>query len=90
VLASNYGAPRHPAWYHNLLANPTATVEIGAATWSVHAREPGSAERRELLDRSIRNTAGVSAALRRTARQLPVLILDLVKKVAAEPRGAHA
>jgi deazaflavin-dependent oxidoreductase (nitroreductase family) len=29
VLASNYGAPRHPAWYHNLLANPAATAEVG-------------------------------------------------------------
>lgn len=29
VIASAAGAPRHPAWYHNLLANPTVTVEIG-------------------------------------------------------------
>src|SRR5262245_50088079 len=31
VLASNYGAPRHPDWYHNLLVHPDVTVE-GALT----------------------------------------------------------
>src|SRR4029434_259592 len=29
VIASFAGAPKHPAWYHNLLANPEATVEVG-------------------------------------------------------------
>jgi deazaflavin-dependent oxidoreductase (nitroreductase family) len=38
VLASNFGAPTHPAWFHNLLANPKTTVEIGPDTWTVRAR----------------------------------------------------
>jgi deazaflavin-dependent oxidoreductase (nitroreductase family) len=38
VLASNRGAPRHPHWYYNLVANPTTTADIGEETWTVRAR----------------------------------------------------
>ena len=38
VLASNRGATTNPHWYHNLIANPTTTAEIGTDTWAVHAR----------------------------------------------------
>jgi hypothetical protein len=35
VLASNFGAPRHPAWYYNLLANPTTIAEkVSRIGWS--------------------------------------------------------
>jgi deazaflavin-dependent oxidoreductase (nitroreductase family) len=38
VFASNGGAPQHPDWYHNLVANPHAAVEIGMETLEVTAR----------------------------------------------------
>jgi deazaflavin-dependent oxidoreductase (nitroreductase family) len=45
VLASNYGAARHPGWYHNLIALPSAVVEIDGDWWTVTARvaPPGGA-----------------------------------------------
>src|SRR5438874_9574008 len=48
VLASNRGAPTHPHWYHNLIANPMTTAEIGTDTWAIHARV-ADAERRRIL-----------------------------------------
>src|SRR5271154_7027351 len=38
IFASKAGAPTNPAWYHNLLANPSATVEVGTSTVEVSAR----------------------------------------------------
>lgn len=76
VLASNYGAPRHPAWYHNLLANPTTTAEIRAETWRVHARVAVGDERRLLLDRITAATPSAAAAVRTTKREIPVVVLD--------------
>src|SRR6476659_9945400 len=37
VIASFAGAPKHPAWYHNLLAHPEATVEVGSERFQVKA-----------------------------------------------------
>jgi deazaflavin-dependent oxidoreductase (nitroreductase family) len=97
VLASNYGAPSHPAWYHNLLAQPDATVEIGSATVGVHARVATVGERRRLLDHMTATNPGVAAAVARTARQIPVVILDIVephdpssrRRATLQPRGTH-
>src|SRR5947199_552368 len=41
VIASFAGAPKHPAWYHNLLAHPDATAEVGSERFRVKA--PGTA-----------------------------------------------
>src|ERR1700739_1891026 len=38
LIASNWGGEKHPAWYYNLKANPTATVSIGHDTWRATAR----------------------------------------------------
>jgi deazaflavin-dependent oxidoreductase (nitroreductase family) len=78
VLASNYGALRHPAWYHNLLANPTTIAEIGAEKWRVHARVAVADERGLLLDRIMTATPSAAAAVRNTQRQIPVVVLDLL------------
>jgi deazaflavin-dependent oxidoreductase (nitroreductase family) len=78
VVASNFGAPRHPAWFYNLIANPAALAEIGSVTWAVRARVTASGERRELIDRISRSSPAVAAAVARTARPIPVVILDLL------------
>jgi deazaflavin-dependent oxidoreductase (nitroreductase family) len=49
VLASDNGAPKAPAWFHNLIANPTATVELaGPERFEVRATTAGPDEREEL------------------------------------------
>ena len=77
VLASNYGAPKHPDWYHNLIANPDAKAEIGTETFAARARVAAPDERSKLLRRIAEHTPSVSAALNRTAREIPLVILDL-------------
>ncbi len=48
VIASNVGAPLHPDWYLNLVADPRVTVEVGDQTYAAVAR-PTSGEEREHL-----------------------------------------
>ena len=50
VIASKGGAPNHPNWYHNLVANPTVTVEIGTDTWTADAELAEGDERTRLYD----------------------------------------
>ncbi len=51
VLASKAGAPTNPDWYHNLRANPVATVELGAERFQARASVVGGEERQRLYDR---------------------------------------
>jgi deazaflavin-dependent oxidoreductase (nitroreductase family) len=92
VFASNFGAPRHPAWFYNLLANPVTIAEIGTDTWRVHARVAVANERRQLLERIITATPSAAAAVRKTQRQIPIVVLDLVGKLdnRFEPTGASS
>src|ERR1700694_3088234 len=48
VIASNNGAPAHPAWYTNLLADPVATVEVGPEKFEVRASTARPEQRAEL------------------------------------------
>ena len=66
VLASNRGAPKHPDWYHNLVANTDAKAEIGIETFLARARVAPPDERSKLLPRIAEQTPSISAALNRT------------------------
>jgi deazaflavin-dependent oxidoreductase (nitroreductase family) len=48
VIASNFGGAKHPAWYHNLKANPHATVSVEGDTWDAVARVAPPGERDEI------------------------------------------
>lgn len=50
IIASKGGAPQHPNWYHNLVANPTVTVEIGTDKWEATAELTEGEDRRRLYD----------------------------------------
>lgn len=75
VVASKGGAPTNPDWYYNLLANPRATIEVGAEELDVTA-EPARGDERERLWAIIteRNPA-FGEYEQKTPRTLPVLIL---------------
>jgi deazaflavin-dependent oxidoreductase (nitroreductase family) len=53
VIASNYGGTKHPAWYHNLKANPHATVSVEGDTWDAVARIAAPRERDEIWAKGI-------------------------------------
>lgn len=50
IIASKGGAPQHPNWYHNLVANPTVTVEVGSEKWEATAELAHGEERQRLYD----------------------------------------
>jgi deazaflavin-dependent oxidoreductase (nitroreductase family) len=52
VIASNAGAPSHPHWYRNLVANPAVTVEVDGAEYAATAR-PLAADRDEVFARIV-------------------------------------
>jgi deazaflavin-dependent oxidoreductase (nitroreductase family) len=78
VMASNVGAPRHPDWYLNLVANPRVTVEVGAESYDALA-VPTEGDEREGLWATIKATypffADHEAA---TERVIPVVAINLV------------
>ncbi len=77
LLASNFGEPRHPAWYHNLRATPRALVTAGGATAPYLAREAEGAEREELWRRALAFYGGYAAYSRRAGgRRIPIMVLE--------------
>jgi deazaflavin-dependent oxidoreductase (nitroreductase family) len=67
--------PAHPAWYHNLKANPRITVEVGTQTFTVLAEELDNTARAELWPKLVAWAPDLSAFQARTARQIPVFML---------------
>ena len=50
VIGSNFGQAHHPAWVHNLRANPCAEVEVRGVSREVTAEEATGAERERYLE----------------------------------------
>lgn len=80
VFASKAGGPTNPDWYHNLLAHPRATVEVGTETIAVLARVAEPTERDTIYARQKeRNPAFAQYEERAAPRKIPVVVLDPVK-----------
>jgi deazaflavin-dependent oxidoreductase (nitroreductase family) len=75
IWAANGGSPAHPNWYHNLKAHPGITVEVGAQTFTVLARELDGAARAELWATLVAVYPQLAAAQARTVRQIPLFVL---------------
>lgn len=75
VVAANAGAPGHPGWYHNLLADPGASVEITGRRLEVRASPVDEAAAPELWPRILRRATDYERYLRATSRQLPLVRL---------------
>lgn len=75
VIASKGGAPTHPAWYHNLRAHPTVTLEIGEERFEADASVVDGAERRRLYDQQVGVMPAFAEYERRTSRVIPVILL---------------
>ncbi len=75
IIASNGGAPYHPAWYLNLRANPEARVLVKDRNLRVTAEEARGEERRRLFARLVEMYPGYEDYQRRTEREIPVVVL---------------
>ena len=76
VFASKGGAPVNPDWYHNLLAHPLVTAEIGAGTVELQARVAQDDERERIWAAQKAAYPGFADYESKTTRQIPVVILE--------------
>ena len=76
VFASKGGAPTNPDWYHNLIANPRATIEVGTQTLDVNARVAEAEERARIWEEQKRINPGFADYEIKTDRQIPVVFLE--------------
>jgi deazaflavin-dependent oxidoreductase (nitroreductase family) len=79
LIASMGGAPNNPDWYHNLLAHPGVEVEIGAERFPVRATVAKGEERERLFNAQARQTPIFAEYQKKTARQIPVFVLERVR-----------
>ena len=75
IAASNGGSQTHPAWSHNLKANPTIEVEVGTETFTALAEEVESGARAELWPKLIAASPALGEYQAKTARRIPLFTL---------------
>jgi len=78
VFASKAGADVNPAWFHNLLAHPDTTIEVGDRLIEVHAAELSGRERDEKYAEQVRRYPHFGDYQEKTARTIPVVALTPV------------
>lgn len=78
IIASKGGSPTHPDWYYNLLAHPSATVEIGEERFQVQATVADEPERTRLYAQMAERVASFAEYERKTTRKIPVFTLKRV------------
>ena len=76
VFASKGGAPAHPDWYHDLLANPDATIEIGTETRRVRARLAEGDERTRIWAAQKEAMPQFAEYEQTSGREIPVFVLE--------------
>ena len=79
AVASKGGAPEHPQWYRNLLADPRVTVQDGTESWPAVAREITGAERDAWWPRCVEAFPNYAGYQVKTERVIPVLLLERVE-----------
>jgi len=76
IIASKAGADTHPAWYHNLVANPEVTVEVGTEKFAAKAIVTDEPERTELYEKMVAVNPGFDEYRKKTSRVIPVITLE--------------
>jgi deazaflavin-dependent oxidoreductase (nitroreductase family) len=76
IFASKAGAPDNPDWYHNLVANPTVTVEHGAESFTATARVADGDERDALWTAQKEAWPQFQGYEDATTRTIPVVVLE--------------
>jgi deazaflavin-dependent oxidoreductase (nitroreductase family) len=77
LIASNGGAPKHPAWYHNVRAHPEVSLSNGGASRRYVAREAEGAERERLFGLAAQMYPGYTKYQQRAGgRRIPVMVFS--------------
>jgi deazaflavin-dependent oxidoreductase (nitroreductase family) len=78
VIASYAGAPKHPGWYRNLVAEPRVQVQVRASRFEAIARTAQGAERERLWRVMTSVWPNYDEYVKRTSREIPVVVLKAV------------
>ena len=76
IIASKGGAPTHPDWYHNVVAHPDVTIEVGSEKFTARARVAEGEERDRLYAAQAAVMPGFAEYQKKTSRQIPVVVLE--------------
>ena len=80
VFAGNRGAPTNPGWYHNLVAHPDVTVELGTETFEARAVVVVESAERDRLGRlQIQKIPALAELQAKITREVPVVLLERKK-----------
>lgn len=75
IFASKAGSPENPSWYHNLVATPTAEIEVGTEKFAVEATATSGEERDRLFAEQASRQPQFDEYAERTSRLIPVIAL---------------
>ena len=78
VVASKGGAPEHPGWYRNLLANPEVEIQVGTRKLTARARTATGEERTRLWEQGLKVWPPYADYQKKTEREIPVVVLEPV------------
>ncbi|TCO54863.1 nitroreductase family deazaflavin-dependent oxidoreductase [Actinocrispum wychmicini] len=76
VVASLGGAPKHPVWYHNVVANPLVELQDGPVRKDYTAREVTGDEKAVWWERAVEVWPAYAEYQTKTDRQIPVFVLE--------------
>ena len=76
LVASKGGYPKNPGWFHNLMANPDTTVQVGSKREFVHAHAASAEERERLWPLMVKVYSGYEGYQQRTDREIPLVVLE--------------
>ncbi len=76
VVASMGGAPRHPVWYHNVVADPRVELQDGPVRQDMTAREVTGEEKALWWGRAVEAYPDYTDYQKKTDRQIPVFVLE--------------
>jgi deazaflavin-dependent oxidoreductase (nitroreductase family) len=76
IVASKGGAPTHPSWYHNLVANPVVTVETGKEKFQARAKVVDGDDYERLYKQHADINPGFWDYRKKTDRKIPVILLE--------------
>lgn len=76
VVASLGGAPQHPVWYHNIVANPHVELQDGPERHDYTAREVTGEEKALWWERAVAAYPDYASYQERTDREIPVFVLE--------------
>jgi len=76
IMASKGGAPEHPVWYLNILAEPRVKVQIKGEKFNAIARTATGSERQWLWSEAIKQWPAYDVYQSRTTREIPVVVIE--------------